>query len=132
MGFDLFLRGNVIKYLWRYENKGGKQDLEKAEWYLKRLIEEDKILLNDERIIAELMAFVSRSNTFKAEEGQTDDLVMSLVFFAWLTRQEYFADLIEQSKFNYEEATKPEDDNILFIPNQKNDEDGEEDRKSVV
>ena len=35
-----FLRGNVIKYLWRYENKGGKQDLEKAEWYLKRLIEE--------------------------------------------------------------------------------------------
>ena len=23
-----FLRGNVIKYLWRYENKGGKQDLE--------------------------------------------------------------------------------------------------------
>ena len=93
---------------------------------LKRLIEEDKILLNDERIIAELMAFVSRSNTFKAEEGQTDDLVMSLVFFAWLTRQEYFADLIEQSKFNYEEATKPEDDNILFIPNQKNDEDGEE------
>lgn len=93
---------------------------------LKRLIEEDKILLNDERIIAELMAFVSRSNTFKAEEGQTDDLVMTLVFFAWLTRQEYFADLIEQAKFNYEEASKPEDDNILFIPNQKNEEDGDE------
>lgn len=93
---------------------------------LKRLIEEDKILINDERIIAELMAFVSRSNTYKAEEGQTDDLVMSLVFFAWLTRQDYFADLIEQAKFNYEEASKPEDDNVLFIPNQKNDDDGEE------
>ncbi len=38
--FQGFLRGNVIKYLWRYENKGGKQDLKKAEWYLKRLIEE--------------------------------------------------------------------------------------------
>lgn len=38
--FQGFLRGNVIKYLWRYENKGGKQDLEKAEWYLKRLIDE--------------------------------------------------------------------------------------------
>ena len=93
---------------------------------LKRLIEEDKILLNDERIIAELMAFVSRSNTYKAEEGQTDDLVMSLVFFAWLTRQDYFADLLEQAKFNYEEAMKPEDDNILFIPNQKNDDDENE------
>ena len=38
--FQGYLRGNVIKYLWRYENKGGKVDLEKAEWYLKRLIEE--------------------------------------------------------------------------------------------
>jgi hypothetical protein len=93
---------------------------------LKRLIEEDKIILNDDRIIAELMAFVSRSNTYKAEEGQTDDLVMSLVFFAWLTRQDYFADLLEQAKFNYEEAMKPEDDNILFVPNQKNDDDGDE------
>jgi hypothetical protein len=93
---------------------------------LKRLIEEDKILVNDERIISELMAFVSKSNTYKAEDGQTDDLVMTLVFFAWLTRQDYFADLIEQAKYNYEEALKPEDDNILFVPNQKNDDDGEE------
>lgn len=90
---------------------------------LKRLIEENKLLLNDDRIITELMSFVSKSNTYKAEDGQNDDLVMTLVFFAWLTRQEYFADLIEQSKFNYEEALKPEDDNILFAPNQNNDED---------
>jgi hypothetical protein len=90
---------------------------------LKRLVEEDKILLNDDRIITELMSFVSRSNTYKAEEGQTDDLVMTLVFFAWLTRQDYYADLIEQSKFNYEDAQKPEDDNILFVPQQKNDDD---------
>lgn len=93
---------------------------------LKRLIEEDKILLNDERIIAELMAFVSKSNTFKAEEGHNDDLVMCLVFFAWLTRQEYFADLVDQAKFNYEETIKPEDDNVLFAPQQKNDDDDEE------
>ena len=90
---------------------------------LKRLIEENKLLLNDDRIITELMSFVSKSNTYKAEDGQNDDLVMTLVFFAWLTRQEYFADLIEQSKFNYEEAIKPEDDNVLFAPNQNNNED---------
>lgn len=92
---------------------------------LKRLVEEDKIFINDDRIIAELMAFVSKSNTYKAEEGQTDDMVMTLVFFAWLTRQEYFADLLEQAKFNYEEAMKPEDDNILFAPQQTDDDDGE-------
>jgi hypothetical protein len=90
---------------------------------LKRLVEENKLLLNDDRIITEMMSFVSRSNTYKAEDGQNDDLVMTLVFFAWLTRQEYFADLIEQSKFNYEEAIKPEDDNVLFAPNQNNGED---------
>ena len=93
---------------------------------LKRLVEEDKILLNDDRIITELMSFVSKSNTYKAEDGQTDDLVMTLVFFAWLTRQEYYADLIDQAKFNYEEAQKPEDDNILFIPQQKAGDNNEE------
>lgn len=84
---------------------------------LKRLIEEDKLLLNDERIIYELLAFVSKSNTFKAEEGHTDDLVMTLVFFAWLCRQEYYADLIESAHMNYEEAKNPEDDSNLFMLN---------------
>jgi hypothetical protein len=26
--------GNALKYLWRYELKNGKQDLEKAIWYI--------------------------------------------------------------------------------------------------
>jgi hypothetical protein len=93
---------------------------------LKRLIEEDKILLNDERIITELTTFVSRSNTYKAEEGHNDDMVMTLVFFAWLSRQEYYADLIESAKFNYEDAQKPEDDNILITMNDQNKDDDEE------
>lgn len=33
-----FLRGNIIKYLFRYENKNGVEDLKKAQWYLARLI----------------------------------------------------------------------------------------------
>lgn len=32
-----FLRGQVIKYTWRYSLKGGKEDLAKADWYLQRL-----------------------------------------------------------------------------------------------
>lgn len=36
-----FLRGNVIKYLWREDKKGSQlQDLEKAGWYLNKLKEE--------------------------------------------------------------------------------------------
>jgi len=98
----------------------------------KRLVEEDKILINDERILSELITFVSKSNTFKAEEGHNDDLVMTLVFFAWLTRQEYFADLIESAKFNYEEAKKPEDDNTLFMISEESMEDDEFSDGNVV
>ena len=90
---------------------------------LKRLIEEDKIILNDDRIIQELMTFISRSNTFKADDGHHDDLVMTLVFFAWLSRQEYYADLIESAKMNYDDAKKPEDDNTLFMLNPLDDGD---------
>jgi hypothetical protein len=32
------LKANVIKYIWRYETKGGAESLRKAEWYLQRLI----------------------------------------------------------------------------------------------
>ena len=90
---------------------------------LKRLVEEDKILLNDERIIQELMSFVSRSNTYKAEEGHNDDLVMTLVFFAWLSRQDYYSDLIETAKMSYSQPENAEDDNVLFMINNIDDDD---------
>lgn len=36
-----YLKGNVAKYLWREKQKGGIESLEKAQWYLNRLIELD-------------------------------------------------------------------------------------------
>jgi len=33
-----YLRGNILKYLFRYKNKGGVTDLQKAQWYLTKLI----------------------------------------------------------------------------------------------
>jgi hypothetical protein len=32
-----FLRGNILKYQWRYNLKNGIEDMEKAEWYFNRL-----------------------------------------------------------------------------------------------
>ena len=32
-----YLEGNIIKYVTRYKDKGGLEDIEKAEWYLARL-----------------------------------------------------------------------------------------------
>ncbi len=34
-----YLKGNIMKYMWRYERKGKPvEDLKKARWYLDRLI----------------------------------------------------------------------------------------------
>lgn len=35
-----FLEGNVLKYLWRYKEKNGVEDLKKAKVYLEKLISE--------------------------------------------------------------------------------------------
>ena len=44
-GFEYYLQGNIMKYLWRYRYKNGAEDLKKAQWYLTELInviEDDK------------------------------------------------------------------------------------------
>ena len=38
-GFEYYLHGNIMKYLWRYRYKNGIEDLKKAQWYLNKLIE---------------------------------------------------------------------------------------------
>ena len=37
-GDEAYLIGNVIKYVSRYDEKNGIEDLEKAKWYLNKLI----------------------------------------------------------------------------------------------
>ena len=43
-GYGYYLQGNILKYVWRYRYKGGVEDLEKAMFYLDRLIKEVKSL----------------------------------------------------------------------------------------
>ena len=72
---------------------------------LKTMIEEDKLLFKDYNIISELTTFISKSNSFEAEEGCNDDLAMCLVIYAWLVAQDYFKELTDQDvrKRLYEE-----------------------------
>jgi hypothetical protein len=72
---------------------------------LKTLVEEDKLLFNDYEIISELTTFISKHNSFEAEEGCNDDLAMCLVIYAWLVAQDYFKELTDQDvrKRLYEE-----------------------------
>lgn len=48
--FKGMLKGNILKYIWRYEMKNGAQDLKKAQWYLDRLtamVETEEAQAND-------------------------------------------------------------------------------------
>ena len=46
-GFD-YLEGNIVKYITRYRNKNGVEDLRKAEFYLRMLIERELNGIGDE------------------------------------------------------------------------------------
>jgi hypothetical protein len=61
--FKGFLKGNCIKYLYRYEDKNGLEDLQKAQWYLERLIaineyekEKRQAIYDQSKEVAEYMA----------------------------------------------------------------------------
>jgi hypothetical protein len=62
---------------------------------LKDLIEEDKLIVEDYDAIQELTAFVARKGSYEAETGHHDDLVMTMVIFAWCTSQNYFKELTD-------------------------------------
>ena len=72
---------------------------------IKTLIESDKLIINDFQLIEEMSTFSRRGNSWMAEEGCNDDLMMCLVIFGWLTNQQYFKELSNSNIRNqlYEE-----------------------------
>jgi hypothetical protein len=62
---------------------------------LKMLVEQNQLLLRDSDTIEELKRFSKKANSFEAESGFHDDLVMNLVLFAWMTEQQYFKDMTD-------------------------------------
>ena len=85
---------------------------------LKDLIENDKLIVEDYDTIVELSSFISRKNSYAAEDGTHDDLVMCCVLFAWLVRQEYFKDLTDtdiRTKIYGEKMKMLEDESLAFM-----------------
>ena len=62
---------------------------------LKQIIEDDKLVFNDYDIINELTTFIQKKQSFEADEGFHDDLVMCMVIFAWLVQQDYFKEMTD-------------------------------------
>lgn len=76
---------------------------------LKLLIEKDELEIIDQNTVYEFSRFSKKNDTYKAEQGATDDLVMPLVAFAWLTDQQYFKELTDiNTVLNLRELTNEE------------------------
>ena len=82
---------------------------------MKSMIEDDKILITDYRIIQELVTFINKRTSYEAEVGHNDDLVMCLVLFSWLTSQEYFKELtnLDMKKNIFQDKIKQIEEEVV-------------------
>src|SRR5262249_34577999 len=62
---------------------------------LKLLIEQDKLEIVDAKSIEEMTTFSKKGKSYEAEPGKHDDLIMTMVLFAWLSDQSYFRELTD-------------------------------------
>jgi hypothetical protein len=60
---------------------------------LKLLVEQEKLIINDNATYKELATFSRKKQSYAAEAGKYDDIVMGLVLFSWLTNQNYFKEI---------------------------------------
>ena len=84
---------------------------------LKSLLEENKLLVFDAETISEFSTFIEKQGSWQADEGYYDDLVMSLVLFAWITSNTYFKDLTDidiRKKLYGEQMTQIEEELTPF------------------
>jgi len=94
---------------------------------LKLLVEQGTLQLVDYDTIQELSRFSRINNTYRAEEGYNDDLVMALVVFSWLSSQPYFrtyTDINTMAKMRdvEEQATRESLLGFGFVDNHQGEE----------
>ena len=59
----------------------------------KTLVEEKRLLIPDADVISEISTFIQVKNSYAADDGYHDDLVMPLVLFSWASTNPYFKEL---------------------------------------
>lgn len=80
---------------------------------LERNLGSGQLILHDKATIEELSHFVKSGSTYKAESGFHDDLVMPLVLFSWVTENNMFNDIIEDTAAG---LSKEVDDEEYVMP----------------
>jgi hypothetical protein len=66
-------------------------------------------------MVSEFYTFISKANSFSADDGYNDDLVMCMVLFGWLTRQSYFEDLLDLKSKKIINTAEDNQENHIFV-----------------
>ena len=84
---------------------------------LKDLVENDKLMIRDFDLLAELSSFVGKGSSYEAEEGMHDDLAMCTVLFSWIVKQDYFKEItdIDIRERLYKEQEKMMEEQMLPV-----------------
>jgi len=83
---------------------------------LKLLIEQNKLVTTDRYTIEELNVFSAKGKSWEAEPGKHDDMVMCLVFFAWLCSVGFIDQVNNQSIQQHLKERTDEDYNTYLLP----------------
>jgi len=83
---------------------------------IKSLIENNLYKVNDFNTIEELQSFSRKNNSFQAETGKHDDIVMTLVSFGWLSTQDYFSELTQNDTIKMLIEKRKEDIENELLP----------------
>lgn len=84
---------------------------------LKDLIEENKLDIYDAETISEISTFIESKGSYAADDGKTDDLVMTLVIFGWLVNDPFFRDMTNTDLRNklFQQRLQMIEDEVLPI-----------------
>ena len=82
---------------------------------LKDLLENNKIMIQDENTIFEASTFISRGQSYEASDGNHDDLIMNFVLFGYFVTSKYFGDMtnINLKEMIFKQKMKEIEDDIV-------------------
>lgn len=98
---------------------------------LKLILEQGQLELTDKFTLKEFQTFSRKNNSYEAEPGNHDDLVMPLVLFAWLTDQQYFKDLTDINTLHLLRERSEEQMNEDMLPFGFGFDDGLDDTEEI-
>ena len=86
---------------------------------IKDIMEQHKLVINDEETIREMSTFVSKGSSYEADHNSHDDLMMNLVMFGWFTSTPFFAEStdVDLKRMLYKEKVKQLEDEVIPIGN---------------